>query len=221
MSQYWESIAAKTDGQYTAEEFESTASRLLSEQALYYSDKNSRMAYGMVERFEREFRHVLSMVGVTLLPVNRQLQFACAVPDSGKAGTATTAQTLLALVLRKIYDEFAKTGQFNDNGEVVCDLVDLSEKYKASTGRELPHRGEMESLVRVLRRWGIVRKMDELEVEENNISSDGQPYVLAIRPAIVDLLGDTATSKLAEFHNAEEFDGEQPINVEETADVES
>ena len=221
MSQYWESIASKTDGQYTAEEFEATASRLLSEQVLYYSDKHSRTAYGMVERYEREFRNVLAMVGVTLLPVNRQLQFACAVPDSGKAGTATTAQTLLALVLRKLYDEHAKTGQFNDNGEVVCDLVELGEKHKAATGRELPPRGEMESLVRVLRRWGIVRKMDEREMEENNISNDGQPYVLAIRPAIVDLLGDTATSKLAEFHNAEKIDDEHPIIEEETAYVES
>lgn len=219
MSQYWESIASKTDGQYTAEEFEATASRLLSEQVLYYSDKHSRMAYGMVERFEREFRNVLSMVGVTLLPVNRQLQFACSVPNSGKSGTATTAQTLLALVLRKIYDEYAKTGQFNDNGEVVCDPVELREKYKAATGRELPLRSEMEPLVRVLKRWGIIRKMDEKEIEENGISTDGQPYVLVIRPAIVDLLGDTATSKLAEFHNADNLDSEQPINEEE-ADVE-
>jgi hypothetical protein len=63
MSQYWENIAAKTDRQYVAEEFESTASRLLAEQVLYYADRHSRMSYGMIERFEREFKHVLSQVG--------------------------------------------------------------------------------------------------------------------------------------------------------------
>jgi len=45
MSQYWENIAAKTDKQYVAEELESTASRLLAEQVLYYADRHSRMAY--------------------------------------------------------------------------------------------------------------------------------------------------------------------------------
>ena len=157
------------------------------------------MAYGMVERFEREFKHVLSMVGSGLI-VNRQLRYACATPDNGKAGTANTAQTLLALVLRKIYDEQARTGQLNDDGEVICDLVELEEKYRLSTSgkRELPAKGELESLVKTLKRWGIVRKMDEYEFADTAAGSD-QPYVLAIRPAIVDLLGETAISRLAQF----------------------
>lgn len=199
MSQYWENIAAKTDKQYVAEDFESTASRLLAEQVLYYADRNSRMAYDMVERFERDFKHVLSQVGSGLI-VNRQLRYACATPDAGKAGTATTAQTLLALVLRKIYDEQARTGQLNDDGEVICDLVELEEKYRLSTSgkRELPGRGEFESLIKTLKRWGIVRKLDEQESVDTAAGSD-QPYVLAIRPAIVDLLGETAISRLVQF----------------------
>ena len=199
MSQFWENIAAKTDKQYVAEDFQSTASRLLAEQVLYYADRNSRVAYDMVERFERDFRHVLSMVGSSLI-VNRQLRYACATPDNGKAGTATTAQTLLALVLRKIYDEQARIGQLNDDGEVICDLVELEEKYRLSTSgkRELPGRGELESLVKTLKRWGIVRKLDEQE-SVDTIAGSNQPYVLAIRPAIVDLLGETAISRLAQF----------------------
>lgn len=223
MSQFWENIADKTDKQYEAEEFQSTASRLLSEQVLYYADRHSRMAYGMVERFEREFKHVLSMVGSGLI-VNRQLRYACATPDNGKAGTANTAQTLLALVLRKIYDEQARTGQLNDDGEVICDLVELEEKYRLSTSgkRELPAKGELESLVKTLKRWGIVRKMDEHEFVDSAAGSD-QPYVLAIRPAIVDLLGETAASRLAQFtqsfeptqESTDEGDGQGPDQQEE------
>lgn len=222
MSQYWENIADKTDKQYEAEEFQSTASRLLSEQVLYYADRHSRMAYGMVERFEREFKHVLSMVGSGLI-VNRQLRYACATPDNGKAGTATTAQTLLALVLRKIYDEQARTGQLNDDAEVICDLVELEEKYRLSTSgkRELPAKGELESLVKTLKRWGIVRKLDEHEFVDSAAGSD-QPYVLAIRPAIVDLLGETAISRLTQFtqsfepaqESTDEGDGQGPDQPE-------
>ena len=223
MSQYWENIADKTDRQYEAEEFQSTASRLLSEQVLYYAERHSRMAYGMVERFEREFKHVLSMVGSGLI-VNRQLRYACATPDNGKAGTANTAQTLLALVLRKIYDEQARTGQLNDDGEVICDLVELEEKYRLSTSgkRELPAKGELESLVKTLKRWGIVRKIDLHEFVDSVAGSD-QPYVLAIRPAIVDLLGETAISRLAQFtqsfepiqKSTDEGDGQGPDQQEE------
>ncbi len=223
MSQFWENIAAKTDKQYVAEDFESTASRLLAEQVLYYADRNSRMAYDMVERFERDFKHVLSQVGTGLI-VNRQLRYACATPDTGKAGTATTAQTLLALVLRKIYDEQARTGQLNDDGEVICDLVELEEKYRLSTSgkRELPGRGELESLVKTLKRWGIVRKLDEQESVDAAAGSD-QPYVLAIRPAIVDLLGETAISRLVQFtqsfgpaqDSSDEEDGHGPALEED------
>jgi hypothetical protein len=223
MSQYWENIAAKTDKQYIAEDFQSTASRLLAEQVLYYADRQSRMAYGMVEQFEREFKHVLSLVGSGLI-VNRQLRYACATPDNGKAGTANTAQTLLALVLRKIYDEQARTGQLNDDGEVICDLVELEEKYRLSTSgkRELPGRGELESLVKTLKRWGIVRKMDEHEFADMAAGSD-QPYVLAIRPAIVDLLGEAAISRLAQFtqsfeparDSSDDEDGQGPDQAEE------
>jgi len=223
MSQYWEGIAAKTDRQYVPDEFESTASRLLAEQVLYYADRHSRMAYGMVERFEHEYKHVLSQVGVGLT-VNRQLRYACSIPDSGRAGTANTAQTLLALVLRKIYDEQARTGQLNDDGEVICDAVELEEKYRLSTAgkRELPGRGELDSLVRTLKRWGIVRKVEEHELPDS-AASDMPPYVLAIRPAIVDLLGETAITRLAQFTQSyepasdalEDGDGQGPAQAEE------
>ena len=58
MSQYWESLASRTDGQHTSEELEMAAYRLAVEQVLYYADRHSRTAYWMVERYERDFRLV-------------------------------------------------------------------------------------------------------------------------------------------------------------------
>jgi hypothetical protein len=54
-------------------------------------------------------------------------------------------------------------------------------------------------------------------------ASDIQPYVLAIRPAIVDLLGETAISRLGQFtqsyepagDSSEDGDGQGPEQTEE------
>lgn len=220
MSQYWENVAGRTDGQYTSDEFQSTASRLLMEQVLYYADRGSRVAYGMVEEFERDFKHVLSQVGVGLI-VNRQLRYACVIPDNGKAGTATVNQTLLALVLRRIYDEQARVGQQSDDGEVVCDMVELVEKYRMIVKRELPGRGELDPILKVLRRWGLVRKVEDTQ-ETSLPGMHDQPYVLMIRPAIVDLLGETAIAKLAQFEGnapqGEPGDDEDDKGIGEDAD---
>jgi hypothetical protein len=69
---------------------------------------------------------------------------------------------------------------------------------------------------------GIVRKVDEHEFPDA-VAGDIQPYVLAIRPAIVDLLGETAITRLAQFTQSyepagesnEDGDGQGPEQPEE------
>ena len=59
----------------------------------------------------------------------------------------------------------------------------------------------------------------------DSAASDIQPYVLAIRPAIVDLLGETAITRLAQFTQSyepaldaiEDGDGQGPDQAEEEA----
>lgn len=194
MSQFWEKVASRTN-EYVAEDFEAIAYRLVVEQVFYHADKHSRLAYWLIDRYERDFRLVLSQIGIDLA-VNRRLRYAYAIPSAGKSGIATTAQTLLALVFRKIYDEYARIGQLTDDGEVVCDLVELEEKYKLSTQRELPGKSELDSLLRVLKRWGIVRKVEYDDPLLSAEDQSAQPYAVAIRPAIADLLGETAINQL-------------------------
>lgn len=63
---YWELIASRTDGQYTTEDFESAAYRLVSEQVIYHSDKHSRVAYALIERFARNFETALEPLGIDI-----------------------------------------------------------------------------------------------------------------------------------------------------------
>lgn len=196
MSSYWEGQSAAIEGEHSPEEFEVAAYRLVAEQVLYHADRNSRTAYWLLDRFERDFRHALAPLGIDVL-VNRQLRYACALPRHAKTGSASVVQTLLALVLRGIYDEGARLGQLNEHGEISCDLVELAEKYRLAAGRDLPGKGEFDSLMRTMQRWGIARKGEETGPEDDECAD--QPYTVVIRPAIADVLGETALSRLAQW----------------------
>lgn len=197
MSSYWETLASRTDQQNTAEDFESAAYRLVTEQVLYHSDKHSRIAYWLVNQYAKDFERALEPLGIELV-VNDLLRYVYAKPLRAKKGTASVSQTLLALVLRSIYDESARVGQLNDDGEVLCDLIELDEKYRLATGRELPSKTEFDSILRQFKRWGIVRMADEQNIEEMDGDADSQQFIL-IRPAIAVVLGEAALQRLGHW----------------------
>jgi hypothetical protein len=194
----WENLAARSNGLHVVDDFEAATYRLVVEQVLYHADRGSRTAYYVVERYERDIKEALKPLGVDV-HVNRQLRYAYAIPHHGKSGNATTQQTVFALVLRMVYEDSAKVGDLTDDGEVICDLIELEEKYRMLTGRDLPGKGELDSLIRYMRRWGIAR----LSTEQDDIGEEGlldQPYAIVIRPAIVDILGETALQRLSQWH---------------------
>lgn len=211
MSQYWESLASRTDGQHTSEELEMAAYRLAVEQVLYYADRHSRTAYWMVERYERDFRQALAPLGIDV-QVNRQLRYAYALPKHAKAGAASIAQSVFALVLRAIYDESASSGQLTDDGEVVCDLVELAEKYRLMSGKELPTKGKLDALMETMKRWGIARKSEDHGLDDGDDLA-GQPYAVIIRPAIADVLGEAALARLVQFRTVAVTDVGEPEAV--------
>lgn len=208
MSQYWESLASRTESQHTSEELEMAAYRLAVEQVLYYADRNSRTAYWMIERYEREFRQALSPLGIDV-QVNRQLRYAYALPKHAKAGAASIAQTVFALVLRAIYDESASTGQLTDDGEVICDLVELAEKYRLMSGKELPTKGKLDALMETMKRWGIARKSEDQGLDDGDDMA-GQPYAVIVRPAIADVLGEAALARLIQFKTVASVETGEP-----------
>lgn len=193
---FWANAAAATKDVVTEDEFEATASRLVTEQVLYAADRGSKVAFSLVRDFEREFKKALEPLGY-VVRVNSQLRYACAIPKHVKNSSASVDQTLLALVLRKILDEETRSGHHDENGEVVCDLVTLEVKYKQTTGRELATGGKLTTLLQWMRRWGIARVADE-DGEQPGHESD-QPYMVVIRPGISDVLGESALARIALF----------------------
>lgn len=198
MSNFWEDLANRLDGVYIAEDFETAAYRLVSEQVIYHSDRSSRVAYSIVDLYEREFNKVLVPLGVSLM-VNRQLRYIVAQPQHARATTATVAQTLFALVLRGLYEEGARAGDLSEEAEVMIDYIELQEKYRLMTGRDLPPKGELDSLLRAVRRWGIARRLDDDDSTELTPLQEQSVSGIAIRPAIVEVLGETALMRLAQW----------------------
>lgn len=199
MSSYWDALVARTDEKYTAEDFESAAYRLVTEQVLYHSDNHSRSAYWLVERYAKDFERVLEPLGIEI-GVNSLLRYVYAKPQHEKNGAVSVIQTLLALVLRTIYDEQARSGGLTDNGEVLCDLIELDEKFRLATGREFPSKMEFDALLRQFKKWGIAKVADENSIEEIEVDSDVEsPIYILIRPAIVDVLGETVLQRLGQW----------------------
>lgn len=195
---HWDNAVTGTQSQATQEDFEAAAYRLVAEQVIYASDRGNKLPYRLIEDYEREFRSVLEPMGIGLL-VNRRLRYACALPRHTKIADAGLEPTLLALVLRKIYDELARLGQITDVGEVFVDLIELAEKFRQSTnGRDLPKGGQLRELVRIVQRWGIARRQDDVGDDDTDVE---QPFVIVIRPAIADVLGETPLQRLALFAN--------------------
>lgn len=196
MSEYWEALASRLDGMYTQDDFEAAAYRLVSEQCLYHADQGSRTAYSLVERFEREFERALGPLGIQIT-VNRTLLYVTAIPKHPKHTPATKAQTLFGLVLRAIYEEFIRVGnQVNEHGEVICDLIEFGEKYRLWTNEDHPIKGEFDGLMKIAKRWGIARRIDDDELADYLLSSDSQGAI-AIRPGITEVLGEAALHRLA------------------------
>jgi hypothetical protein len=197
MSNYWQDLASDSNGYYLAEDFEATVYRLISDQVIYYADLKSRKAWGIIDQYERSLAKVLAPLGVTL-GVDRQLRFAYALPRHASPTMATVPQTLFALVLRGLYEEGMRAGHLaDDSGEIVCDFIELQEKYRLMTGRELPPKGELESLIRTGKRWGIVRRLEPRDSYLPGVDIETEDGGIAIRPAIRVILGEAALLQLA------------------------
>lgn len=198
---FWANAVEATKNVVTEDEFEAAANRLVTEQVLYAADRGSKVAYGLIREFEREFKRALEPLGY-VVRVNSQLRYACAIPKHAKSSPVSVDQTLLALVLRKIFDEETRSGHHDENGEVACDLVTLEVKYKQLTGgRELATGGKLAALMQWMRRWGLARIADE-EGDLPGHDAD-QPYVVIIRPGIAEVLGEAALARIALFVSPE------------------
>lgn len=83
----------------------------------------------------------------------------------------------------------------------------------------MPVGGRLDELMRTMRRWGIARTMADDEHEPGEDERD-QPFVVAIRPGILEVLNESALLRLAQFADAAPLPGEadSPDPEEDTDD---
>ena len=195
MKRSWNSLSLQSGGLHAVQDFERAAYRLVVEQVLYAADRNTRLAYHLVEDHFDDFVAALAPLGLRL-ERNAHHRYIVALPVHGEGVPVSLAETLLLLVLRQRYDEAMRQGMVEDEGVVTVELPDLQEAYQALVGRAMPDVGSLRELARTLRRWGVGRLVE-------SEGDDPQPFHLQVRPAIVDIVGEQWLQRLDQ-HNRDE-----------------
>ena len=199
----WERLAAQSNGLYEEQDYQQAAYRLMMEQVIYAGDRGGRVPYELVTRHLGPFRDVFEQFGMSITH-NPHHGYVVAIPRHAFGARMRLEETRLALLLRRVYDDRINAVDIVD-GEAFVTLEELEQLYKDLLGRQLPDRGEMRDLVRSLKRNGMAREIE---------AADDQPFQIAIRPAITDILGQTALLQLAGY-------GVDSEVVEEEADDEA
>lgn len=206
----WDPLAQRDIFKRSAADFEEAAYRLIAEQVIYYSDKINRATYRILDQYEKDFRAALDPVGINL-SINRDKRYVVALPRYSSQNKAPISATLFALVLRRLYDEFARQGNITVDGEVFIDLIDFEEKFRLITNRDLPTRSDLEQTIRQLKRWGIARKTSDDEYAGDSANS----FAIVIRPAIIDLLCEAALKSLDRWDSTTSSDTFNDQDAEE------
>ena len=209
MKRSWNTLSQASNGLYSVQDFERAAYRLVTEQVLSAGDRATRSAYHLVEAHYDDYVAALALLGVRLSR-NPHYRYIVALPVHAEGSAVSLEETLLLLVLRQRYDEAIRQGQVEEHGEVLVELPDLQEAYPALTRRPMPDVGQLRTLSRSLRRWGVARLVD---AEPDN----PQPFHIEVRAAIVDIVGEHWLQRLDQFNG--DHDDEDAATVAEDDDA--
>ena len=193
----WERLTAHSEI-YAENDFKKAAYRLVMEQVLYASDRGSRIAYELVVKHRKEYDAVLDDLGMTITH-NAHMGYVVATPNQYVAEKMRLAETRLALLLRRLYDDKMHATEIVA-GEAFVDMIELERAYKDLLNRELPPKAVIEEQLQAMKRYGIAR----LEG-----TRDEQRLQVVIRPGIVDVLGETALLQLAAHATMDEEDTDE------------
>ena len=182
---HWERLAAQNPA-YAESDYQKAGYRLVMEQVLYASDPRSRIAYELVVKHRKEYDALLAQLGMSMIH-NSHMGYVVATPSQYVAEKMRLTETRLALVLRRLYDDKMHATEIVA-GEAFVDMIELERAYKDLLNRELPPTSALNEQLLAMKRYGIVRLED---------TRDEQRVQVAIRPAVVDVLGETALLQLA------------------------
>ena len=198
MSLHWERVAAQSNGLYESEDYQKAAYRLMMEQVIYAGDRGGRVPYELITRHMGAFREVLGQFGVGIIH-NTHHGYVVAIPQHDFGGKMRLDETRLALILRRVYDDRINAADIVD-GEAFIEMEELERLYKELLGRSLPDTGDLRAMVRSLQRNGMAREIK---------ADDEQPFQIVIRPAITDILGESALLQLAAYGVQDDMDVEE------------
>ena len=182
---HWERLAAQSQTNVESD-YQKAGYRLVMEQVLYAADPRSRLAYELIVRHRKDYDALLAQLGMTITH-NPHMGYLVATPNQYVAEKMRLAETRLALVLRRLYDDKMHATEIV-TGEAFVDMIELERAYKDLLKRELPATAVLNEHLQTMKRYGMVR------LEETR---DEQRLQVAIRPGIVDVLGETALLQLA------------------------
>ena len=182
----WDRLSEQSQGLYVPENYEQAAYRLMMEQVIYAVDRGSRLPYDLIVKHFGAYKELFGRFGVDLVH-NHFHSYVVAVPTASAAGKMRLAETRMALVLRRLYDDKMHAADIVA-GEAFIELEELERAYKELLDHDLPDRVDLRELIGVMKRYGIAR-LEELE--------EGQPFQVVVRPGIAEVLGETALLQLA------------------------
>lgn len=194
MPRNWVKLA-ESSAIHEESDFKSASYQLLCAQVLYESDQAQRVAYRLIADHRTEFKEAFQLFGMDLV-FDDASRYVAAIPEGGRKAILPLTESLLVLVLRKLYHEQASRGALEDGGVAIVSIDELRSAYLASTRRELPTSvGDLGALVDQMQRFGIAR---QIESETDSV----QPFDVAVLPGIQTLVNEAALMKLSAHHEA-------------------
>lgn len=181
----WERLADQSQT-YEVADYQKAGYLLMTRQVLYASDRTSRVAYDLIVKHLAIYRELLGQLGMVVVH-NPNMSYLVATPNQYVAEKMRLDETRLALVLRRLYDDKIHATEVI-GGEAFIDLIDLEQAYKNLIAREMPDKATLRDLLAAMKRYGLISTVE---------ADDEQPYQVVIRPAIIDVLGETALLQLA------------------------
>ena len=211
MPKNWSNLAEQSNGLYEESDFKQALYQLISSQVLYAKDTSQSVSYSIIHLYKTEFKEAADLSGQRL-DFNDTYRYCFIVPYAAKQQVMDLTETLLLLVLRKLYHDKASSGD-TEVGEATISIPDLMSVYSAATNRELPSStGQLKELIQQMRRYGIAKIGPQIE-------SDPQPFTITILPAINEILNESTISRLGAYQNSildtAELEETMQVNTEE------
>lgn len=213
MPKDWSEFTKDKDAIYEENDFRSAAYQLLTQQILYESDKSDRVAYQIVSSHRHAFRDAFDLFGMDI-EFDPDYRYCAAIPRMLRKTQLSLLESLLILVLRKVYHEQAIHGDVV-NGAAHISIDELQEAFRAETRRELPTATrELDAVLDTMKRFGILRKTA-------TEAGDPQPYAIEIRPGIEKLVSENMITRMAAEQDTsvklQQSSADNEENADETA----